>query len=193
MGHHIWTDGNPLVYTEWYSPKKLRFVGEAVWDIVQRKLLQPLLEVTSPCTAMIPLPHPRWTNWVKVPCDFQPSADIGVGYICKKHIPTITQKPSILDISAWMENRDDRHTLVQPNRYCTGGSTHFENSCFKVHTGIEATWAEANALCLQGNIIAELITENSLDCGISLNRRMQFGLMRGIFIKTNFMEIAVLL
>ena len=149
MGHHIWTDGNPLVYTEWYSPKMLRFVDKAFLDIVLPKLILPLLQVASPCTAMIPLPHPRWTNWVKVPCNFQPSADIGVGYICKKHLPTTTQKPSILDISAWIENRDDRHTLVQPDRYCTADSTHFENYCFKFYAGLEATWAEANALCSQ--------------------------------------------
>ena len=125
---------------------------DAVWDIVPQKANQPLLEENLPCTAMFPVPYPRYTNWAKIPCDFQARSGVEVGYICEMEIKQNESQPSAPErVSGWVERTADGDIFRHPVKQCPKDWTFVGNKCF--HFGIKpyGNWSTSNLLCSENN------------------------------------------
>ena len=147
-GYHRWVDNNPLVYSEWYSYTQEQQVSEKIWSTLLGKQKQPLLDVSSPCTLMVPLPYSNTTNWAKVPCDYQPHISIGVGYICKT--PRVDAKKDIEEKWPNSINVVNGHdTLTLPMMKCPIGWVHLDNECFHVDSGVLQNWSNSHATCTE--------------------------------------------
>ena len=193
-GYHKWVDGNPMIYAEWYLPGMMNYTSARVWEIIKRDYAQPLLESSAPCTAMLPVLYPRLTNWAKVPCNFQPAAAVGVGYICKKPIhgggeKRNTSLPTDHRITGWVEKTENRNRFLHSGQHCPEGWLFLGgDSCFYIDMADPKTWEEASVSCREQQSRGRLMSGEKKKIIGSLLGILKINPKQNLFIGKNPMK-----
>ena len=158
-GSYQWTDGNPLVYEEWYNPDQHGPVPDDLKAAISERQQQPIPDKSYRCTIMFPEHGRKWARWAKIPCHFRLALS---AFICKQPAayPSDREvndnKIEIVEkqegLKSHISNFKDNDSELTVHRIsCPVGWTYWEGLCVHMFSQSPSTnmrtWSEANMIC----------------------------------------------
>ena len=157
-GSYQWTDGNPLVYEEWYNPNEHGPVPADLKAVISEIQQQPIPDKIYGCTIMFPKHGRKWARWAKIPCHYPLALS---AFICKQpafsadrdgsdnKIQIIEEQENLRShISSFID--DDSELIMYPIS-CPVGWIYWEGLCVNMFSQSPSTnmltWSDANLIC----------------------------------------------